>query len=157
METNFIFNPDGTAYFDLNLIGNKTQATYMGQFKVHCILSPIQFLQADQKFRALLGPNPTLAGDHVINLCLALSQTSARIIEAPPFWKNPNSGEMDGGHIKDHNIILEVFDLATKVETEYTKSLKDKAKIAINSLREKYYNQDEEDLDKEDSKVNEPK
>lgn len=111
MDKEFRFNDDGTAEFQVRLIGDVTQQTYLGKFKVNSILDPFQILNAGKRYRDLLGVNPAFASETELNLAFALAQLEYRIIEAPPFWNN--------GRLKDLNVIMSVFDLAVEVEETY--------------------------------------
>lgn len=113
---------DGCGFFDINIIGNKTNQTYMGNFKVKCLLSPIEQIKADKLYRDLLGDNAHLASNHVAQLVYALSQLHIRVLEAPPFWNNKDMG---GGHLDDENVILEVLDSAIEAQTVFIKEKKD--------------------------------
>ena len=109
------------ATFDIHSQGNKTNETYMGSFRVKCLLSPIEQIEADRLYREILGMNSHLATEHVRSLAFALSQLDQRIIEAPPFWENDRLG---GGHIKDDNVVLEVLDAAIEAQEKYVEGKK---------------------------------
>ena len=102
--------------FIINMIGSHTNNSYMGTFKVKCLLSPLEEIQADKTYRSLLGDNSHLALAHVRQYAFALSQLQQRIIEAPPFWQNEYIG---GGHILDQNIISEVLNKAIEAQEKY--------------------------------------
>lgn len=111
MEKEIRFNDDGTAEFNVKLVGDVTQQTYLGKFKVISVMDPFQILNAGKRYRDLLGVNPAFASETELNLAFALAQLEYRIISAPPFWNN--------GNLKDLNVIMSVFDLAVQVEEEY--------------------------------------
>ena len=105
------------AYFDFSGIGEKSNITFMGEFCVKTILSPIDHLKSDQLYRELIGPiNPHLASQESKNFAFALSQLKQRILEAPDFFKNK---EIDGGHL-DANILIEIINLSIDAETAFS-------------------------------------
>lgn len=116
MDKSGIKLSDKEASFGLNSIGEHSNDTYMGNFKVKCILSPLEEIAADRRYRELLGPNSHLATERVRSQAFALAQLEQRIIEHPPFWDNDTIG---GGHIDDVNIILEVLDRAIESQEKY--------------------------------------
>jgi len=107
---------DSEAKFDVNIIGERTNSTYMGNFRVKCILSPLEEIKADRMYRELVGVNPHLASEHVSQMAYALSQLNFRVLESPPFW---NQGEIPGGHIEDKNVILDIFDKTVEAQVTY--------------------------------------
>lgn len=115
-------NDDTTADFDINEIGDKTNQSYMGHFKVKCLLSPMEEIAADKTYRELLGMNSHLAQEHIRQQAFALAQLDQRLIEFPPFWENTSLG---GGHIQDRNIILHVLDRAIEAQEEFCKKKRD--------------------------------
>lgn len=104
------------AVFDISLLGQYTNESYMGTFRVKCLLSLLEDIEADKLYRQLLGDNSHLASEHVRQQAFALAQLSKRVIEAPPFWENSRLG---GSHIKDANVIVEVLDKAIEAQNTY--------------------------------------
>jgi len=109
--------------------------TYAGQFRFRCVLAPTQRISANAKYRAMLGANPTLAGEHESALAYALTQLEVRVIEAPPFWTAtvPKSGE--AGDLEDDNIIMAALDAAIASEVMYRDSLANRKEEAIKKSR----------------------
>ena len=107
---------DPTAEFNINMVGDITKNTYLGKFKVKCILSPLESIEADREYRNLLGNDSISTNDTIRFLALSLTQLKFRLIEYPPFWDNKILG---GSHIKDNNIISEIFDKALEAQELY--------------------------------------
>lgn len=116
--------------FSVNIQGNNTNQTYLGQFKCKCILSPIEQIKSDKLYRDLLGNNAHLAGGHVTKITYALSQLHIRLLETPPFW---DGGELGGGHLKDDNVILAVLDKAIECQVRFVEE-KQKEKEEIQKM-----------------------
>jgi uncharacterized coiled-coil protein SlyX len=110
---------DSLAKFTVNTIGDSTKETYMGTFKVKCLLTPVDHISSDRLYRELLGNNPILASEKAQNLAFALSQLKFRVVEYPPFWTDPESPNLPGGHIVDQNVIVEVLNQAIDAEDKY--------------------------------------
>ena len=129
---------DGYGYFDINLVGEHTNNTYMGSFKCKCLLSPMEQIKADKMYRDLLGNNSHLASVHVSQLCYALSQLSHRLVETPPFWDGQGIG---GAHIKDESVILGVLESALEAAAlfveEKQEEMKKKQQMIANLIRNK--------------------
>ena len=140
------------AVFSINLIGDRTNETYMGNFKVRCLLSPIQEIQADRTYRELLGTNSHLASEYVRQQAFALAQLEQRIIEAPPFWYNSTIG---GGHIEDSNVLLDVLDKAIESQEKFyiskKKELEERQKRLTDMIKNKKIEK-ELDIESVDSK-----
>jgi len=107
---------DDFATFSVNIIGRHSRSSYMGTFTVKCLLSPMEEIAADKRYRDLLGTNSHLATQNVREKAFALAQLEQRVSEMPPFWENDH---MPGGHIKDDNVILEILDLAVEAQETY--------------------------------------
>jgi hypothetical protein len=107
-----------TATFTINIVGKHTKDSYMGTFKVKCLLSPLEDIAADKRYRDLLGQNSHLAQEHIRQQAFALAQLEQRVIEMPPFWENDI---LPGGHIKDDNVLLQILDHAIEAQAEYIK------------------------------------
>ena len=110
---------DDIAEFSINICGDNTRNTYMGNFKVKCLTSPYEQLQSDKLYRELLGDNPYYASDVSKNYAFTLSQLKYRIIESPPFWANPDQPNIPGGHIKDSNVLSEVLEKAIEARDKF--------------------------------------
>lgn len=113
------------AKFDVNIVGNITKESYLGKFKVKCLLSPLEEIEADKIYRELLGNNFQLAEDRVKQKAFALAQLQVRVIEEPPFWKHDIIG---GGDIPDDNVLLDVLELAITAQEKYIKGKEEEMK-----------------------------
>lgn len=107
-----------TAKFSINITGRHSKQTYIGTFRVKCLLSPLEEIAADKRYRDLLGANSHLAQENVRAKAFALAQLEQRVIEMPAFWENDI---IPGGHIQDDNILLDVLDLAISAQEKYIK------------------------------------
>ena len=105
--------------FHINTVGEKTGQSYIGTFKVQCVMSPMDIIEADKLYRYMLGENMAWASQQAQNFALAFSQLKYRIVEAPPFWENDTN--IAGSHIRDYNVIVEIFDQALFAEENYVK------------------------------------
>jgi len=127
-----------TAKFTINITGRHSQATYMGTFRVKCLLSPLEEIAADKRYRDLLGSNSHLAQEHVRRQAFALSQLEQRVIEMPPFWENDI---INGGHIQDDNVLLDILDLAVEAQEKYinakAKELEERRNRLTNKIKKK--------------------
>lgn len=132
------FRFDGSvAEFDLYGVGEDTNTTYMGIFKVKTIVTPYDYIRADRLYRELLGQvNPHLASKEAQNYAFALSQLKVRVLESPDFFKNK---DIDGAHL-DRNILIQIINLAIDAQEEYKKTLTDKLKNMQKMLADKIKN-----------------
>lgn len=114
------------AFFDYHGVGKKTGETYMGEFCVKTILSPLDHIKADRLYRELLGSvNPHLASQEAQNYAFALSQLKYRITgKLPEFFKNK---ELDGGHLDSH-VLIEILNMAIDAESFYQEEQERKVK-----------------------------
>lgn len=110
--------------FRIDLVGINTQESYKGVFKVKCLLTPYDTIAADKLYRDLIGGKISEAHPHATSLAFALSQLKYRVIKYPPFWKNT---QLLGSHIVDHNILMEVINIALYSQQEFLKMKKDEA------------------------------
>jgi hypothetical protein len=118
--------------FSINSVGEKTGQSYIGSFKVQCIMSPMDIIEADRLYRQLLGENIAWASQQAQNFALALTQLKYRIVQAPAFWENDTT--IGGSHIKDYNVIIEIFDQALLAEENYVKENVKKMEIQKKKL-----------------------
>lgn len=105
-----------TATFTINIIGDHSKDSYMGTFKVKCLLSPLEMIAADKRYRDLLGANSHLAQEHIRQQAFALAELEQRVIDMPAFWENDT---LHGGHIKDANVLLHILDKAVEAQEKY--------------------------------------
>jgi len=105
-----------TATFSVNILGRHSKQSYMGTFRVKCLLSPLEEIAADKRYRDLLGNNSHLAQEHIRQQAFALAQLEQRVLDMPAFWENDN---IAGGHIKDDNVLLEILDKAIEAQQKY--------------------------------------
>lgn len=104
--------------------------TYAGEFVFRCFLSPSQQIAANREYRELLGPNPTMAGEHETFLAYALSQLKYRVIQSPPFWTATLQINGLAGDILDEEVITQVLDAAVHAQLKYRHEM-DKQKMAL--------------------------
>ena len=114
-----------TATFTINVVGKHSKDSYMGTFKVKCLLSPLEEIAADKRYRDLLGANSHLAQEHIRQQAFALSQLEQRVIEMPAFWENDT---LPGGHIKDVNVLLAVLDRSIEAQEKYIETKENELK-----------------------------
>lgn len=113
------------AFFDFHSVGDRTNTTFMGEFCVKCVMSPLDHLKADKLYRELLGSvNAHLASQDAKNYAFALSQLKQRVLESPDFFKNR---ELDGGHL-DSNVLIGLVNQAIEAEEEYKDQQDEKTK-----------------------------
>lgn len=127
-----------TATFSINVVGKFSKDTYLGTFKVKCLLSPLEEIAADKRYRDLLGDNSHLAQEHIRQQAFALAQLEQRVIEMPPFWEND---VLNGGHVQDTNVVLKILDLAIEAQEKYInikeKELKERQKRLTKAIKTK--------------------
>ena len=136
------------AYFDYSGLGKDTNESYMGEFCVKTIISPLDSIKIDRLYRELLGSiNPHLASDATQNYAFALSQLKYRVLEMPEFFKNK---ELDGGHL-DASVLVEIINLAIEAEEEYKNEQEKKiqqiqAMLASKIKKKEIVKQEEEEI-----------
>lgn len=119
----------GTATFFVDIVAAADKSTYKGQFKVKCILSPLEYINSDSTYRELLGKtNPQFASDYVSQLAYALSQLKYRIIDSPSWYRNESSG-IHGSSVDD-KILLHVFEKTIECEEKYREGMEKRYKEA---------------------------
>lgn len=127
---------DGTATFKIDEVGTSHGETFRGVFKVKCILSPLEFVDADALYRDLLGKtNPTLASEWTGRIAFHLAQLKYRVVKAPNFWTPENNERGLGGSEIDDNILSKVFDLAFAAEVQYREAIKKKFDKSSEALK----------------------
>lgn len=124
----------GTASFYINIEANSNKETLKGTFKIKCVLSPLEYINADSMYRELLGKtNPQYASEYVSQLCYALSQLKYRIVQSPAWFKNAETG-INGSSIDD-NILLYVLDKCVEAEADYRKGVEERYEKAREAVR----------------------
>lgn len=142
------FRFDGSvAEFDYHGVGDRTNTTYMGVFRVKTIVSPMDMIRADRLYRELIGSiNPHMASKETQNFAFALSQLKVRILEAPDFYKN---NDLDGSHL-DSNVLIDIINKAIDAEEDYKKQIDNKLKEMQELLSRRIRNNEikkEEEID----------
>jgi hypothetical protein len=124
----------GSATFMVDIESGVTKTTYRGTFKVKCVLSPLEYINADAFYRELIGKsNPQFVSEYVGQLCYALSQLKFRIMECPDWFKNKETG-INGSGIDD-NVLLFVLDKAIDCEAQYRDGIKERYEKARESVK----------------------
>lgn len=125
----------GVANFSVNIEAAGDKSTYKGNFKVKCILSPLEYIQSDATYRELLGKtNPQFANDYVAQLSYALSQLKYRIISSPSWFKS-ETNSINGSHVDDR-VLLYVLDKTIECEEKYRKGIEERYNKARNEVKE---------------------
>lgn len=106
------------AIFSINVIGDKTKETFMGEFTVKCIMSPMDLIKSDKLYRNLIGDNPHFANQDVREYAFVFSQLQFRIVKSPSWWE---LGEINGQNVQDRNVLITIMNNALEAEELYIK------------------------------------
>ena len=120
---------DNIAEFKIEVIGEQTAQTYLGEFKTKCILSIGDEIEADKAYRNLLGENLIYATQEIKELAFALAQLQVRVVESPFFWNELKQGSQ----CEDRNLIFEVLNKSIEGQAKF---LEEKQQI-INEKKSK--------------------
>lgn len=105
-----------TGIFTISEFDAETNETYIGEFKVKVVLSPMDILSIDRDYRELIGSvSPLMASSDANNVAFALSQLRHRVIGYPMFWKG--SG-YDGGHLPK-NVLYAILDASLEAQERF--------------------------------------
>ena len=124
----------------INVTGEDTGNTYIGEFKFKCLLSPLDRINIDREYRSMLGTNAQEAGIEAANLANILSELLFRIVDSAPFWISKESF-IPGSHIPDRNVLLKVYEKALSCEAEYKQEIKEKVEKSKEEIKEKLDNE----------------
>lgn len=146
MSDIFVF--DGSlasfGYSNISSVGE----SYMGNFKVKTMLSPMDFIKADRLYRELIGSTtPHLATETTKSYCFALSQLKVRIVESPDFFKNQ---ELDGSNLPG-DVLIEILNKAIEAEAKYKKDVENRMRQMQENLTKKIKNKEIQLKDEDDS------
>ena len=110
---------DNVGVFTISELDGESNESYVGEFKVKLILSPLETLAIDRDYRELIGPvNPIMASSDANNIAFALSNLKHRVIAHPPFWKGNG---YDGGHISK-NVLYVILDRSIELQDLFKKN-----------------------------------
>jgi len=148
--TSLTVNSDGTAKFSVNMVGNKTMQTYIGDFECSCVLSAIDYVNAHKDFVSTIGiANRVLTDPDEV--AYALIQLKYRLNKWGPFWSTDGAA-LNGSHLRDYNVILHINKMCEKAEIEYEKMMKaeyEKTKDKIAKQREEFIKRQMEEAAKD--------
>lgn len=134
MSNIVITGPEAT--FSIKTTGSSTGDSYSGLFKVSTILGPFDHINANKLQRQLLGEHSIVADDLSRQYAFMLSQLHYRIISGPLWWKSALI--VDGAHIKDENVLIEILNNALEAEETYRAEQKQLFDTNIEKLKEKF-------------------
>lgn len=125
-----------TATFSVKIIGEDTGHPYDGDFTVKTILTRRENFYADEQRRLIIGPvsNPLMIPSNVQGEAYMTAQLMVRVIKAPKWWTDSNSGlDLQG----DENVLGEIYKLAMDKETERKEALKKSAEVSLDKITKK--------------------
>jgi hypothetical protein len=122
---------DTEAIFTIKTTGDSTGESFSGKFRVRTLLSPLNHIKADKLMRQLLGEHSIVADELSRQYAFMLSQLQFRIISSPLWWKS--NLEVEGGHIQDKNVLIEILNKSLEAEELYRDNQK---KIFDNNIEE---------------------
>ena len=129
-----------TTIVQVNVIGTETGNPYTGKFKVKTLLTRRDAFAADERRRVLIGANPSAVSPSTSAEAFMISQLSVRVLDAPKWWGDSDSG-LD---LEDDNVISEIFTLVMKAEDERKDSLKKESKKAVKRMSAEVASDDNE-------------
>ena len=113
---------DNVGIFTISELDNETNETFIGEFRVKVILSPLDILSVDRDYRELIGAiNPIMASNEANNIAFALSQLRHRILAYPSFWKGDG---YDGGHLPT-KVLYKILDDSIACQDKFKKDKQD--------------------------------
>jgi len=115
--------PNIESTFSVSVKGDTTGHMYLGPFTVRAILTKREEFLADIRRRELVGPLPEDALPTIRNNAYALSQLYARVVDAPAWWRESDSG----ANLHDTNVIAEVFAKSLEAAEEWRKKVSGEA------------------------------
>jgi hypothetical protein len=119
--------------FTVSELDPETNETYIGEFRVKLILSPLETIAIDRDYRELIGAvNPFMANSEANNLAFALSQLKHRVISSPSFWKGES---YDGGHLPK-KVLYSILDMSLEVQDKFKKQREDEMEAIRQKLTE---------------------
>ena len=117
--------------FAINETGDVSGREYVGVFQCKSRLSHLDRFKSDQIRRSLLGGvDPNAAGPIAQNMASAFAEISVRIVEAPDWWKQSNSGV----DLPDYNVVTEIYTKCMKIEQDAIDAIVKKAEAAKANL-----------------------
>lgn len=121
---------DATAPIHISTVGSVTGKPYNGKFLIKTVLNRRENFLADERRRYILGGNPNSAPPALQGEAYMLGQLFVRIVEAPDWWKQSDSG-LD---IEDDNVIGELYKAAEAAASDREKVIQDEAKASLEQL-----------------------
>ncbi len=130
-------NFDGSfATFEFSHKDDLSYETYIGVFRTKCFLTPIDIIKADKTYRELIGEiSPLLASNSAQTMAFCISQLSARVTEAPDFFRI-RSG-LPGGHLPE-GVLTAILEKCIEAEELYRKQQRDKFNEIQKKLQVKF-------------------
>lgn len=113
--------PSKEKTFDFEHVGQTTDKKYDGRFTVRCVLNVGQKHALALEKTRLMGSyeNPS---DELVGLAIVLATLRARIVDAPEWWKQSQSGSL----IDDEDALVYLFQKIQEAESEWKEELKKK-------------------------------
>jgi hypothetical protein len=124
------------AIFTIKTTGEATGESFSGKFRVKTLLSPLNHIKADKLMRQLLGDHSLVADELSRQYAFMLSQLQFRVISSPLWWKS--NLEVEGGHIEDKNVLIEILNKALEAEEIYRSNQKKIFDDNIEKLTKKF-------------------
>lgn len=115
--------PSNEYTFTLKVKGDKTKSSYEGPFTVKCLLSNGELIDVGLRIDAY-NRGSTTVPQGIALLNRALAELEVRIIKAPSWWKDSNSGR----DLLDTNVIYEVFEKSLDAEKVYDERIAEQVK-----------------------------
>lgn len=117
--------------FSVNVVGDATGQQFRGDFEAKVRLSFRDEIERDKIRRAIIGPDPDNAGPRTKNQAFIVADLQVRLTKTSPWWQSANGG-LD---LEDDNVLLAIFEAATKIEKDAADEIKKKAEVAEKELR----------------------
>lgn len=110
----------------INVIGDVSDETYKGDFRVKLRLSHKDQLVKDQRRRELLGPQAGPSTERALSTAMILSELYVRVISAPKWFEESDCGL----NLLDDNVISAIYDGIEKILADKEEAKKKKAEEA---------------------------
>lgn len=92
--------------FTIEVVGEDSNTTWVGDFKGKFSLSPRETLRKDQIRRDLLGDtSKTPASQEAVDYSVMLSDLAVHVFVSPQWWKDTSYGQ----DTRDYNLVNEIY------------------------------------------------
>jgi hypothetical protein len=117
--------PNHIVTVNLDSLGDRTKARWVGQFRIKCVLTNADRFKLDRMYAELLPPRDREVDEEVRLRAATIAELSVRVVDGPEWWSSTRGGQL----MADKAPLYDLIVMCNEEEKKWDKAVEDLSKF----------------------------